>query len=81
MLKNAVINNLVPEDKRDILFSTHISDDSDSEISVKRTDEIAILQDRIDKLEGVVRKLVDYLAQMKCPSCPNDQSQANRPLQ
>ncbi len=59
-----MINNLVPEDKREILFNTHISDDDsigDVPAVNSSNEEIAKLEDRIGKLEVIVKKLVEYL--------------------
>lgn len=64
LLKNAVINNLVPEDRREILFNTQISDDDESMNDCNEYDSVVLIQkleDRIDKLEVVVKKLVEYL--------------------
>lgn len=67
MLKNAVINNLVPEDKRAIIFSTQI-DEKPSDICDDKylTDDISRLEERIDNLEMIIKKLVEYL--LKNPS-------------
>lgn len=59
-----MINNLVPEDKREILFNTQISDDDsigDVPAVNRSNEEIARLEDRIGKLEVIVKKLVEYL--------------------
>lgn len=68
-LKSEVINNLVPEPKRDILFSTKFSDDSmDNDQDHDHSDDnlsdnnFLDLKNRIEKLEIIVRKLVEYLA-------------------
>lgn len=64
MLKSAVINNLVPEKKREILFSTQISDDSqdqDLDYENEQDERFNMLKERIDKLEIIVKKLVEYL--------------------
>lgn len=67
MLKNAVINNLVPEDKRAFIFSTQKnekpSDICDDEYF---TDDINRLEERINNLEMIIKKLVEYL--LKNPS-------------
>ena len=62
MLKSAVINNLVPADKRDILFNTQTSDISDDSMENDPCkDKICQLEDRLVKLELMVKKLVEYL--------------------
>ena len=62
MLKNAVIKNLVPEDKRAIIFSTQINE-KPSEICDDEyfTDDIGRLEERINNLEMIIKKLVEYL--------------------
>ena len=61
MLKSAVINNLVPEDKREIIFSTQLSDMSNDCDYLDKSGDLGQLEERIDKLELIVKKLVDYL--------------------
>lgn len=68
MLKNAVINNLVPEDRRGILFSSHFpeeeeEDNSQNEIfkNTKSNNNTGSLEERIDKLEIILKKLIDYI--------------------
>ena len=61
MLKSAVINNLVPEDKREILFSTHLAEKCDVKGDIESAESICDLEERIDKLEIIVKKLVEYL--------------------
>jgi hypothetical protein len=61
-LRSAVINNLVPEEKREIIFSTQIPEDqpkingNSEDISVNMK-----IEERIEKLELIVKKLVEYL--------------------
>ena len=69
-MKSAVINNLVQEDKREILFTTQITA-SDTENgndqngnengSADEWDQISELKDRVERLEIIARKLVHYL--------------------
>lgn len=64
LLKNAVINNLVPEGKREILFSTQISDESDGEKEESEdfcAGRVERIEARIGELERIVKKLVEYL--------------------
>lgn len=62
LLKSAVINNLVPEDKREILFSTQLADELEGEEDYDiLQSETNVLKERIDKLEIIVKKLVEYL--------------------
>lgn len=63
LLSNAVINNLVPEDKRKVLFSTQLSDDESLQDEKKddAMSKILTLEERINKLEIIVKKLVEYL--------------------
>lgn len=60
-----MINNLVPEDKREIIFSTQIPDES--EISGVHESEELNLEDRVEKLEMIVKKLIDYLVKESEP--------------
>lgn len=64
MLKSVVINNLVPEEKREILFTTELSDESETSDFMKlgSSSEINILTERMEKIESVVHKLIEYLA-------------------
>lgn len=65
MLRSAVINNLVPEDKREIIFSTQISEDDNSIDHTignpKNEDPYLKLEERIEKLELIVKKMIEYL--------------------
>ena len=64
MLKSVVIDNLVPEHKRQILFSTQIADDNVSEESESKfiqSSEISALTSRVENLEAVLRKLIEYM--------------------
>lgn len=72
MLKSAVINNLVPEDKREILFSTQFSHDQadEQENYDDLHSETSVLKERIDKLEIIVKKLVEYLLKSPVVSEP-----------
>lgn len=69
MLRGAVINNLVPEDKREIIFSTQISEDDnriDNNNGNNKNDDLYLkLEERIEKLELIVKKLVEYLVKEK----------------
>lgn len=69
ILKNAVINNLVPEEKREVLFSTHFPEEEDhneTELFDSSRDEIKVLEERIDKLEKILKKIIDFI--IKSPS-------------
>lgn len=61
MLRSAVINNLVPEDKRDIIFSTQIPDEEDESEGINCDSKYLKLEERVEKLETIVKKLVEYL--------------------
>lgn len=64
LLKSAVINNLVQEEKRGILFSTQLPDEKNNEeYQSNKNDEQEFenLKERIERLEIIVRKLVEYL--------------------
>lgn len=66
MLRNAVINNLVPEERRNILFTTEISEDHRTEFDdgfddVHSENEVERLEERLERLELIVRKLVELL--------------------
>lgn len=69
MLRGAVINNLVPEDKREIIFSTQISEDDnriDNNKGNNKNDDLYLkLEERIEKLELIVKKLVEFLVKEK----------------
>lgn len=61
-----MISNLVPEDKRNILFTTRLSSDEfDADVSTdfKEAGEqrLDFIEEKVDKLEGIVKKLVDFL--------------------
>ena len=61
-LRSAVINNLVPENKREIIFSTNISDEDNSETAIEMNDNLYLkLEERIEKIECLVKKLVEFL--------------------
>lgn len=62
LLKSAVINNLVQEEKRGILFSTQLPDENNNEdYDLNEKDEVYEVKERIERLEIIVRKLVEYL--------------------
>lgn len=64
LLKSAVINNLVQEEKRGITFSTQLPDENNNEeyqSNKNEENEFEDLKERIERLEIIVRKLVEYL--------------------
>jgi len=66
MLRSAVINNLVTEDKREIIFSTQIPDDQIETVENENCDSKYFkLEERIEKLELIVKKLVEYFVKEK----------------
>lgn len=70
MLKSAVINNLVPEDKREIIFSTQIPEDQSETSENENCDSKYLkLEERIEKLELIVKKLVEYLVKENVEPC------------
>lgn len=59
-----MINNLVPEDRRDKIFSTQIPGDLEGEVI--ESQELR-LEDRVEKLEIIVKKLIEYLVKESEP--------------
>ena len=65
-MKETVINNLVPEERRNIIFTTRFpSDETDYDLKNDSIDSydkrLDFIQAKIDKLEVIVKKLVDFL--------------------
>lgn len=63
-IKDSVMSNLVPEEKRNILFTTQLSSDEiDHDINDDKNIEkrLDFIEQKLEKLEGIIKKLVDFL--------------------